>query len=221
MPTLSGWLGLNGAIWRVRVSYNVTSGTEGTVPAAFRGRVTGMDRLGDRVVEAFRSLSKRYLGAPPGFDATYCIRLGDIGRSWEVRCTAHGARVRAGATRREPDVVIGTDAQTWLDLREGRLSGVEAFSQRRLYARGDLDLAGGAAVADSAGGRAGGGGGVLAAAAVRAGRPRPGGRLRGPLPPPQRPPAAAADPRRTRREAEDLDADDGRRPRSAAPARAG
>src|SRR3954469_12523595 len=100
-----------------------------------------MDRLGDRVVEAFRSLPKRYLGAPPGFDATYCIRLGDIGRSWEVRCTAHGARVRAGATTREPDVVIGTDAQTWLDLREGRLSGVEAFSQRRLYARGELDLA--------------------------------------------------------------------------------
>src|SRR3954451_3750472 len=102
-----------------------------------------MDRLGDRGVEAFRSLSKRYLGAPPGFDATYCIRLADIRRSWEVRCTAHGALLRAGATRREPDVVIGTDAQTWLDLREGRLSGVEAFSQRRLYARGDLDPAGG------------------------------------------------------------------------------
>jgi pimeloyl-ACP methyl ester carboxylesterase len=100
-----------------------------------------MDDLGARAVEAFRSLPARYLGAAPGFDATYCIRLGDIGRSWEVRCTAHGARVRAGATRREPDVVIGTDAQTWLDLREGRLSGVEAFSQRRLYARGDLDLA--------------------------------------------------------------------------------
>src|SRR3954449_13194381 len=100
-----------------------------------------MDRLADRVVEAFRSLPQRYLGAPPGFDATYCIRLGDIGRSWEVRCTAHGARVRAGATRREPDVVIGTDARTWLALREGRLSGIEAFSQRRLYARGELDLA--------------------------------------------------------------------------------
>jgi pimeloyl-ACP methyl ester carboxylesterase len=100
-----------------------------------------MDDLGGRAVEAFRSLPGRYLGAAPGFDATYCIRLGDIGRSWEVRCTAHGARVRAGATRRRPDVVIGTDAQTWLDLREGRLSGVEAFSQRRLYARGDLDLA--------------------------------------------------------------------------------
>src|SRR6201989_3686671 len=100
-----------------------------------------MDALGGRAVEAFRSLPARYLGAAPGFDATYCIRLGDIGRSWEVRCTAHGARVRAGATRRTPDVVIGTDAETWCALRQGELSGIEAFSQRRLYARGDLDLA--------------------------------------------------------------------------------
>jgi pimeloyl-ACP methyl ester carboxylesterase len=93
------------------------------------------------VAEAFRLLPTRYLGAAPGFDATYHIRLGDIGRTWEVRCTSHGARVRAGVTRREPDVVIGTDAATWLQLREGRLSGLEAFSERRLYARGDLDLA--------------------------------------------------------------------------------
>ncbi len=41
----------------------------------------------------------------------------------------------------EPDVVIGTDASTWLALREGRVSGLDAFSQRRLHARGDLDLA--------------------------------------------------------------------------------
>ena len=94
-----------------------------------------------RVAEAFRLLPGRYLGAAPGFDATYHIRLGDIGRTWEVRCTTHGARVRAGATRRTPDVVIGTDAATWLCLREGKLSGIEAFSQRALYARGDLDLA--------------------------------------------------------------------------------
>jgi pimeloyl-ACP methyl ester carboxylesterase len=38
-------------------------------------------------------------------------------------------------------VVIGTDAATWLALREGWLSGLDAFAQRRLYARGDLDLA--------------------------------------------------------------------------------
>src|SRR5215213_11879723 len=93
------------------------------------------------VQEAFRTLPERYLGAESGFDATYHIRLGDIGHTWEVRCTTHGARVRAGVTGRRPDVVIGTDADTWLRLRRGDLSGVEAFSQRLLYARGDLDLA--------------------------------------------------------------------------------
>src|SRR3954469_707108 len=100
-----------------------------------------MHDLAARVSEAFATLPSRYLGADPGFDATYHIRLGDIGRCWEVRCTPLGARVRAGASKRQPDVVIGTDAETWCALRQGELSGVEAFSQRRLYARGDLDLA--------------------------------------------------------------------------------
>src|SRR5215213_11174363 len=93
------------------------------------------------VHEAFRSLPERYLGAHRDFDATYHLRLGDIGNTWEVRCTSHGARIRSGVTGRRPDVVIGTDAPTWLALRRGDLSGIEAFSQRRLYARGDLDLA--------------------------------------------------------------------------------
>src|SRR6478672_4395025 len=65
------------------------------------------------VDEAFRTLPERYLGA----------------------------RVRKGGTHRTPDVTIGTDAETWLALRQGELSGVEAYSQRLLYARGDLDLA--------------------------------------------------------------------------------
>src|SRR3954453_11443181 len=105
------------------------------------GRLPGMSDLSARVAEAFHTLPARYLGADPGFDATYLIRLGDIGRCWEVRCTALGARVRAGASKRTPDVVIGTDAETWLKLREGKLSGIEAFSRRRLHARGHLDLA--------------------------------------------------------------------------------
>jgi pimeloyl-ACP methyl ester carboxylesterase len=89
----------------------------------------------------FRSLPERYLGAEPGFDATWRIVLGDVGHTWEVRCTTHGARVRKGATGREPDVVIGTDAGTWNALRRGELSGIEAFTRRLLYARGNLDLA--------------------------------------------------------------------------------
>ena len=93
-----------------------------------------------RVREAFADLPQRYLGADPGFDATFQIRLGDVGRTWEVRIHDDRAEVHPSPTR-DPDVVIGTDAATWLSLREGRMSGLDAFAQRRLYAHGDLDLA--------------------------------------------------------------------------------
>jgi len=89
---------------------------------------------------AFQSMPERYLGASPDFDATYHIRLGDVGHSWEIRATAHGVRVRKGLTRRRPDVTLSTDAATWLALREGKLSGLEAYQQRRLAVRGNLDL---------------------------------------------------------------------------------
>jgi pimeloyl-ACP methyl ester carboxylesterase len=102
------------------------------------GPVPGPSRLRE-VEEAFKTLPERYLGADEGFDVTYHVRLGDVGHTWEIRCTAHGARVRKGVTRRRPDVVIGTDAETWLRMRAGEVSGIAAFSQRRLYARGDVD----------------------------------------------------------------------------------
>jgi len=93
------------------------------------------------VEHGFRSLPERYLDADQGFDATYHIRLCDLGHTWEVRCTRHGARVRKGCTRREPDVTLTTDADTWLRLRRGELSGIEAFQRRLLGVRGNLDYA--------------------------------------------------------------------------------
>jgi pimeloyl-ACP methyl ester carboxylesterase len=93
------------------------------------------------VEEGFRTLPERYLGAPKGFDVTYHVRLGDIGHTFEVRCTEHAARVRKGISARAADVVIGTDSRTWLRLRAGALSAVEAFRERTLYARGELDNA--------------------------------------------------------------------------------
>src|SRR5437764_370810 len=89
----------------------------------------------------FRSLSDRYLGADPGFDATYHIKLCDLGHTWEIRCTSHAARVRKGATRRHADVTLTTDAETWLQLRRGELSGIQAFQRRLLGVRGNLDYA--------------------------------------------------------------------------------
>jgi pimeloyl-ACP methyl ester carboxylesterase len=93
------------------------------------------------VEAAFRTLPDRYLGADSGFDATYHIKLGDLGHTWEVRCTPLGARVRKGVTRRHPDVTISTDADTWLALRQGEMSGIDAFERRQLSVHGNLDYA--------------------------------------------------------------------------------
>ena len=75
-----------------------------------------------RVQEAFATLPDRYLGAEEGRDATVQIRLCDIGRTWEVELHPDRCKVRTSPSRK-PDVVIGTDAGTWLALREGRMSG--------------------------------------------------------------------------------------------------
>lgn len=101
---------------------------------------THEERL-EAVKQGFRTLPERYLGADLGFDATYHVKLFDLGRTWEIRCTGHAARVRQGATRRSPDVTIWTDADTWLALRQGDLSGIDAFDRRRLSVRGNLDYA--------------------------------------------------------------------------------
>lgn len=97
-------------------------------------------RLLERVIQAFTTLPERYRGAEPGFDATYEVRLGDVGRTWQIRLREDRCDLST-STAREPDVVIGTDAATWLALREGRISSLDAFSARRVYARGDFDLA--------------------------------------------------------------------------------
>jgi pimeloyl-ACP methyl ester carboxylesterase len=102
---------------------------------------TSHDQPLHRVEEGFRTLPERYLGGPAGFDVTYHVRLGDIGHTFEVRCTEHAVRVRKGVSSRSADVVIGTDAATWLRLRAGEINGLEAFRERVLYARGELDNA--------------------------------------------------------------------------------
>jgi pimeloyl-ACP methyl ester carboxylesterase len=93
-----------------------------------------------RAEQAFASLPERYLGAEEDYNAVVQVKLADVGRTWEVELSPKRCKVRTSPCR-EPDVVIGTDAGTWLALREGRLSGLDAFAERRLWARGDLDVA--------------------------------------------------------------------------------
>lgn len=93
------------------------------------------------IEQTMRTMPERYLGADPGFDATYHLRLTDIGRTYELRCTETALRVRTGVSAREPDVVLTTDSDTWTRLRDGEINGLQAFLERKLHSRGNLDLA--------------------------------------------------------------------------------
>jgi pimeloyl-ACP methyl ester carboxylesterase len=92
------------------------------------------------VEQAFASLPERYLGSEPGFSASYTIELEDLGMGWGVELEGDRCQVLQ-RPRRDADIVIGTDSGTWLELRQGELSGLDAFRSRRLWARGNLDLA--------------------------------------------------------------------------------
>jgi len=104
-------------------------------------RRSGTEESELAIERAFATLPERYLGAARGFDAVYRLTFEDIGAVWEVRLGPDAATVRHGASDRRPDVEISTDSATWLALRRGALSGVDAFAARRLRARGDVDLA--------------------------------------------------------------------------------
>ena len=97
------------------------------------------DRL-RRAEGAFATLPDRYLGAPDDFAASYRIELEDLGMRWGVELAGDRCEVLTSPDP-DPDVVIGTDSATWMELREGTLSGLDAFRSRRLWARGHLDLA--------------------------------------------------------------------------------
>ena len=103
MPTFPGSRGRSSTTWPERVSCREIVRTERDLSPsrpAVRVALRRRCRRWRRCRRRSGRCPSRYLGAEPGFDATYHVRLGDIGHTWEVRCTTHGARVRAGATGR-------------------------------------------------------------------------------------------------------------------------
>ena len=95
-----------------------------------------------QVEEAFASLPERYRGADAEFQRPLPHRARGP-RHAPGACELDAGRAARSSPRngRDADVIIGTDAATWLALREGKLSGLDAFRTRRLWARGNLDLA--------------------------------------------------------------------------------
>ena len=94
-----------------------------------------------RVEDAFASLPERYLGADPGFEASYRIELEDLGTSWAVELDPEQLQGR-GLARAAPPTSSSAPTRP-PGSRSARASspGLDAFRSRRLWARGNLDLA--------------------------------------------------------------------------------
>ena len=71
-----------------------SAASESDVRAGTTASISLHAQLLGRVEAAFASLPERYLGRESGFDATFQIRLGDVGRTWQVRATADRCEVR-------------------------------------------------------------------------------------------------------------------------------
>jgi pimeloyl-ACP methyl ester carboxylesterase len=82
-------------------------------------------------------LSARYRGNGGG-RATECVRI-VAGRVVRDIVLTQGSCAVEKLDGHRPDAEIVTDPETWCAIHEGRLSGVEAFVERRLWARGSID----------------------------------------------------------------------------------
>lgn len=93
--------------------------------------------MGDSpVVRSLETLPQRFKGEDARVSARFRVRVGRCARDVLVtdgRCEV----VKANGVR--PDAEICTDADTWFEMDQGRLSGIEAFSQHKLIVRGSIE----------------------------------------------------------------------------------
>ncbi len=93
--------------------------------------------MGDSpVVRSLETLPRRFRGDTPYLSARFRVQVGRAIRDVVVtdgQCSV----VKANGVR--PDVEIRTDSDTWFEMDQGRLSGIEAFAQHRLMVRGSIE----------------------------------------------------------------------------------
>jgi pimeloyl-ACP methyl ester carboxylesterase len=90
---------------------------------------------GTRTAALLESLPGRLRDRRLPAGTRYRLRVGRTSR--DVVFTRAGCEVVAPGG--SPDVEIVTDARTWVDIDAGRLSGIEAFAERKLVVRGSID----------------------------------------------------------------------------------
>src|SRR5688500_489493 len=93
--------------------------------------------MGDSpVVRSLETLPQRFRGDNARLSARFRVKVGRCARDVVVdggRCEV----VKANGVK--PEVEIVTDPDTWFEMEQGRLSGIEAFSQHRLLVRGSIE----------------------------------------------------------------------------------
>lgn len=93
--------------------------------------------MGDSpVVRSLETLPQRFRGDNARVSARFRVSVGRCARDIVVdggRCEV----VKANGVK--PDVEIATDPDTWFEMEQGRLSGIEAFSQHKLMVRGSIE----------------------------------------------------------------------------------
>ena len=90
---------------------------------------------GTRTAALVESLPGRLRDVPLPSGSRYRLRVGRTVR--DVVFTRSGCVVRT--PEGDPHVEIVTDAATWAEIDAGRMSGIEAFAERRLVVRGSID----------------------------------------------------------------------------------
>jgi pimeloyl-ACP methyl ester carboxylesterase len=91
----------------------------------------------DPAAVAIERLPERFLGGSTPLTGTrFRVNLGRIRR--DVLIEGDSCEI-VGANGHVPDVEICTDPETWLDMYEGKLSGIEAFGRGRLMMRGSIE----------------------------------------------------------------------------------
>lgn len=93
--------------------------------------------MGDSpVVRSLETLPHRFRGDAPHLSARFRVKVGRAVR--DVVVTDGDCEVvKSNGVR--PDTEISTDADTWFEMDQGRLSGIEAFAQHRLMVRGSIE----------------------------------------------------------------------------------
>lgn len=92
--------------------------------------------MGDSpVVRSIESLPHRFLG-DDSLAARFRLHVGRASRDVVVD---RGQCEVAKTNGVRPDVEISTSPDTWFEMDDGRLSGLEAFAQRRLTVRGSIE----------------------------------------------------------------------------------